>query len=190
MPENTNRDPHAANAAPVPAARTPRRTWRRRLRAFLLPQLNRRFFLRLGLVTLAAWLVFGHLFIPTWSRGDSMAPNYHSGGVNVCFTLRYAFHPPGPGDVVMVSFAGRHVMLLKRVVAVAGETVEFRYGRLYVNYQRRPEPWVKFPCDWNLPPRKVKPGHVYVVGDNRSMPLERHYFGQAPLERIVGGPLW
>jgi hypothetical protein len=29
-----------------------------------------------------------------------------------------------------------------------------------------------------------------VVGDNRSMPIENHYFGQAAMERIMGGPLW
>jgi hypothetical protein len=29
-----------------------------------------------------------------------------------------------------------------------------------------------------------------VVGDNRSMPIENHYFGQASKARVMGGPLW
>jgi hypothetical protein len=29
-----------------------------------------------------------------------------------------------------------------------------------------------------------------VVGDNRSMPIENHLFGNASLKRIVGVPLW
>jgi hypothetical protein len=29
-----------------------------------------------------------------------------------------------------------------------------------------------------------------VVGDNRSMPIENHHFGQTSRSRIVGGPLW
>jgi hypothetical protein len=36
----------------------------------------------------------------------------------------------------------------------------------------------------------VDQGSVYVVGDNRSMPVEDHYFGQASIKRIVGVPLW
>jgi hypothetical protein len=29
-----------------------------------------------------------------------------------------------------------------------------------------------------------------VVGDNRSMPIENHHFGQASKVRVIGGPLW
>jgi len=55
-------------------------------------------------------------------------------------------------------------MLLKRIVALEHDTVAFRDGRLLVNQQEVKEPHVSGPCDWNLSPRQVKPGHVYVVG--------------------------
>jgi hypothetical protein len=29
-----------------------------------------------------------------------------------------------------------------------------------------------------------------VVGDNRNMPLEHHYFGQTTVKRIIGVPIW
>ena len=90
----------------------------------------------------------------------------------------------------MVRHSDEKVMFLKRVVAVAGDTVEFRAGRLYVNGEAVEEDYVTYPCDWTLPEREVKSGHVYVVGDNRSMAMKRHVFGQTPLERIAGGPLW
>ena len=82
------------------------------------------------------------------------------------------------------------MLLLKRVVAFEGETVEFRNGDLYINGIRIEEPYVKYACDWNLPPRKVKKDHIYVVGDNRSMPIEQHKFGQVAKDRIYGAPLW
>lgn len=68
-------------------------------------------------------------------------------------------------------------MLIKRVVALAGETVEFRDGRCLVDGVPLDEPYVRFPCDWNAPPKLVPPGHLYVVGDNRSMPQETHVSG-------------
>mgnify|MGYP000814967015 CR=1 FL=1 len=64
---------------------------------------------------------------------------------------------------------------------------EDRSGTLYVNGEPVAEPYVKFNKGmWNLPPRKVSPGYVYVVGDNRGMPMEQHKFGQIRKSRIQG----
>jgi len=81
-------------------------------------------------------------------------------------------------------------MLLKRIVALEGEQVAFRNGRLMVEGKELEEPYVRLPCNWNLSPRQVDKGCLYVVGDNRSLPMETHYFGQTPVKRIVGVPLW
>jgi signal peptidase I len=81
-------------------------------------------------------------------------------------------------------------MLLKRILAVEGETLEFRRGQLYINGKPVPEPYVAMPYDWNLGPRTVDSGHVYVVGDNRRVPMLTHAFGQTPISRILGTPLW
>lgn len=80
-------------------------------------------------------------------------------------------------------------MLLKRVVALAGETVEFRKGVLYVNGNLIEEPYLRYRSDWQLPPRTVSLGHVYVVGDNRGTAIKRHKFGEININRIVGGVL-
>ena len=119
-----------------------------------------------------------------------MEPTYHNGGINFCWRLQYLFSEPQRGDIVLVRLAGSRVMLLKRVVAVEGEEVAFHNGKLVVDGTEINEPYVQYPCDWELSPRQVAQGNVYVVGDNRSEPLERHYFGQVSLERIVGGALW
>ena len=119
-----------------------------------------------------------------------MEPTYRSGGINFCWTLGYLFSKPSRHDVVLVRLAGKRVLLLKRVVAVAGESVQFRDGKLFVNGSMVHEPYVRYPCNWNLGPRRVKNGYIYVVGDNRSMYMKDHSFGQTPIERIAGVPLW
>ncbi|OPZ74051.1 MAG: hypothetical protein BWY82_00876 [Verrucomicrobia bacterium ADurb.Bin474] len=48
------------------------------------------------------------------------------------------------------------------------------------------EPYVLLPCDWNLESRVVDPGHFYVIGDNRSVALDQHVFGQVSRGRITG----
>lgn len=160
------------------------------LRRFFLPRMNRRFFIRLLLVACAAALVFTQVLIPLRIDGRSMEPTYRDGGFTFCWRQRFLFVEPGHGDVVAIRFVGRRVMLLKRVVALAGETVEFRHGLLLVNGRPVDEPYVAGPSDWELKARRVEPGKVYVVGDNRGVPMAGHRFGQVAKNRIVGGTLW
>jgi signal peptidase I len=119
-----------------------------------------------------------------------MEPTYPNGGINFCWRLYLLFSEPKRHDVVAVRFAGTKVMLLKRIVALENEWVEFRNGKLFINGEEMEEPYVRYPCNWNLTPRRVEKSCVYVVGDNRDMPMEMHLFGQASIKRIIGIPLW
>jgi signal peptidase I len=160
------------------------------LKRFLFPPITRRSLLRVFLVVVFALLFFDFVCIPLRIRGYSMEPTYKNGGFNFCFRFQYAFSKPERGDVVVIRLAGKKVMLLKRVVALEGDMVEFRKGKLFVNEEEVEEAYVRYPSDWNLPPRKVDKNHVYVVGDNRSVSIEVHRFGQTSIERIIGAPLW
>jgi len=162
----------------------------KKIHRFFFPSLTPKFLIRVSFVALFAYLFFGHICIPLRIKGSSMAPTYRNGGVNFCWRLRYVFSEPNRGDVVTVRFAGNRVMLLKRVVAVEGERVEFRDGKLSVDGKEIDEPYVRYPCNWNLPPRQVEKDCVYIVGDNRSMPIGSHHFGQTSITRIIGVPLW
>jgi signal peptidase I len=161
-----------------------------KIRQFFFPSLTPKFLIRVSLVALFAYIFFGHLCIPFTIQGISMEPTYHNGGVNFCWRLHYLFSEPKRHDVVTVRFAGNKVMLLKRVVAREGEQVEFREGKLFVDGKEIEEPYIRYPCDWNLPPRQVEEDCIYVVGDNRNMPIENHHFGQTTKNRIMGVPLW
>jgi signal peptidase I len=160
------------------------------IRQFFFPSITPRFLIRVCLVAIFASLFFGYVCIPFRIQGISMEPTYRDGRINFCWKLHYLFSKPKRHDVVAVRFAGNRIMLLKRVVALEGEQVEFRDGRLLVDGKELREPYVLYPCHWNLTPRRVEKDCVYVVGDNRSMPIENHYFGQASVKRVIGGPLW
>ncbi len=161
-----------------------------RLKRFFVPEAGRKYFIRVLIVAVSAFIVFQYVLIPFFIRGDSMWPTYTDGSFNFCFTPAYLFSRPQRGDVVTIRMAGKRVMLLKRIVALEHDIVAFKDGRLFVNHQAVTEPYTSGPCDWQLPPREVKAGHVYVVGDNRSVPMARHDFGQTPVGRITGVPLW
>jgi signal peptidase I len=135
----------------------------------------------------------GRVLLPVKVQGISMEPTYRNGSVNFINRLAYLWHAPRRGDVVSVRYAGEHLMLFKRVIALPGETIAFDNGTVLINGQPLDEPYERqrsqTPGHWNLAPRKLGPDEYYVVGDNRSMPLDWHYFGSVERVRIMGKAL-
>ncbi len=160
------------------------------LRHFFLPKITRPYILRVLLLTLFMFIFFKFVFLPFRIDGHSMEPTYMNGSFNFCFKLRYMFSDLKRQDIVLIRLAGEKVFLLKRVVALQGDTVAFQKGSLFVNGEKVLEEYVHFTSDWNLSLRTVEKGHVYVVGDNRSVSIYSHRFGQTSIKRVIGVPLW
>ncbi len=160
------------------------------LRKFLFPALTRNYLKRLIFLGLGTYIFFSHVLIPLRIQGHSMDPTYRDGSFAFCSRQQYLFSEIERFDVVTIRFSGHNVMLLKRVIALAGDTLEFREGTLYINGEQVEEPYVQHHSSWNLPVRKIKPGFVYVVGDNRGTSMARHKFGQVRIDRIIGGVIF
>jgi signal peptidase I len=158
-----------------------------KIRRFFFPSLNRRYLTRLIFLGLSCYLIFSYLLIPMRIQGYSMEPTYLNNSFAFCWRPQYFFSQIERFDVVTIRFTGKKLMLLKRVIALSGDTLEFREGILYINEKQIQEPYVQHRTPWNLAPRTIQPGHVYVVGDNRGTSMSRHRFGQVEVKRIIGG---
>jgi signal peptidase I len=165
-----------------------RPTW---LRIALFGRNPARTLWRVAALIIVSIIVFGFVLEPIRVQGISMLPTYRNRQFDFVNRLAYLFHEPRRGDVVAIRLvAGPHVMYMKRIVGLPGETVGFHRGFLLVNGKAMFEPYVKTPCDWELPPRTVAPDQVYVVGDNRGMPAIDHDKGMASRRLIVGKVLF
>ena len=154
------------------------------------PKMGKAYLIRVLILAITAYLFFGFLCRPMFLNGKSMEPNYRDRTLNFCWAPAYWFRKPARGDVAVFRYAGDRILLLKRIIAFPGEIVEFRDGYLYLNGIKQEESYVKTKrAKWNLPPRKVSPGHLYVVGDNRSVPMYQHKFGEIRQSRLEGGLL-
>ncbi len=134
-------------------------------------------------------LAYKFAVVPVRVHGISMMPTYKEGRVNLVNRLAYLLHAPRRGDTVAIKLAGEHVMYLKRIIALPGETLEFRGGHAFVNGECLDEPYVKYPCNWEHAPEKLGPDEYYLVGDNRSMDFSEHYQGKAWKRQMVGKTL-
>jgi len=146
----------------------------------------KRTLIRATVLAVVCLVVFKYILLPIKIDGPSMMPTYKEKGINFVNRLAYLRHEPQRGDVVAVRFTGPHVMLMKRIVGLPGETISFRHGKLYVNGEPQNEPYVKFPCDWDRRPRVLSADEFFVVGDNRSMDIDLHVHGAAERKRILG----
>jgi len=118
--------------------------------------------------------------------GPSMEPNLYRGYRVMAEKVSYHLHPPYRGDVVIVDRPGNEVSLIKRVVALPGETVEVRGGHTFINGKQIEESWVINFGGPSYPPTLVPPDHVFILGDNRSNSRDSRAIGPVPMDTIKG----
>ncbi|NOZ63658.1 MAG: signal peptidase I [Caldiserica bacterium] len=74
----------------------------------------------------------------------------------------------------------------KRVIALPGETVSVRGGKVFINGVYLYEPYIKSPPKYYLPPIKIPEGCYFVLGDNRNNSEDSSVYGPIPRELILG----
>lgn len=150
--------------------------------------------MRLLIIVVVLVLLRAYVLIPIQVDGPSMLPNFREHSIHVVNRLAYLRHEPQRGDVVAIRYSGvgrlsgNSVILMKRIVGLPGETIEFHEGKVFIDGRMLPEPYVRSDSDWDFKPDHSHLGEdeYYFVGDNRSMPASNHYQGSARRERIIG----
>jgi len=173
--------PDAAIDQPAPSRR-----WLQILKICAVGRHPRRTLARIIVLAAACFIVFGFILLPVRVTGISMEPTYHNGAIRFSNRLAFLWHEPQRRDVVTIRYAGIHAMLMKRIIGLPGETVQFVRGQALIDGAPLDEPYVSWGCRWNLHPIKLGDGDYFVVGDNRSMRMQDHEFGKTRREKIVG----
>jgi signal peptidase I len=130
-----------------------------------------------------------NLFLAQATRvyGSSMEPNLHTDQRLVVEKVSYRLHGPRRGDVVVLRMPEHGPeLLIKRIVALPGETIDIRHGTVYIDQQALEEPYLIRSTDSTFAPTTVPEGDVFVLGDNRGASNDSRVFGPVPIDRIVG----
>ena len=130
-----------------------------------------------------------NLFLAQATRvyGQSMEPNLHTDQRLVVEKVSYSLHQPRRGDVVVLRLPERGPeLLIKRVIALPGETIEVRSGDVYIDGQVLNEPYLVRSTNGTYGPYTVPEGSIFVMGDNRGASNDSRVFGAVSLDRVVG----
>jgi len=118
----------------------------------------------------------------------------------------YHKHPGRRGEVVIVRrqsdssgvpTADQDLLIVKRIIAIGGDTIEGKDGQVFLNSQIQSEPFVNH----NSPlgshrqldrfgPVVIPIGKYFVMGDRRDISLDSRSFGPVDASSIVGKPLY
>ena len=97
------------------------------------------------------------------------------------------FHLPTLGDVIVFHLPDDQKRdLVKRVIGVPGDIVGIVNGVVYVNGSPLQEPYIANRDTSNFSPLLIRPGHYFVLGDNRTASSDSRLLGQIPRDNIVG----
>jgi signal peptidase I len=143
---------------------------------------------------------------------ESMLPTLQRGDRVIVEKVGYRFGGPARGDIVVferdvapeendesvwtklsdsikslfgLPTAGNED-LIKRVIAIEGDTVEGRGADVLVNGEPIDDDYVDGEATYDFPPTVVGSDEVFVMGDNRNASEDSRVFGTVPESRIVG----
>ena len=140
---------------------------------------------------LAALVIKTYLLQAFYIPSPSMEPTLEIQDRVLVNKLSYRLHEVHRGDVLVFERPPNDLGvirdLIKRVVALPGETVEGRDGSVYVNGKRLAEPYLpRGTVTGQFGPEQIPPDHIWVMGDNRSNSSDSRVFGAVPESRIIG----
>jgi signal peptidase I len=135
-----------------------------------------------------AMLVQAFLIKPFTIHQVSMEPTLDEGDRILINRVVYHFREPKNGDVVVFHSPVKDGEdLVKRVIAVGGDTVSISDGKLYVNGVVQNEPYLleqNFAGEMEETP--IPEGQLFVMGDNRNNSGDSRFFGPIDEDLVLG----
>ena len=138
------------------------------------------------------YLATHYIFQTVVVDGDSMNPTLMNSQRFMLNRVEYYFRQPQGGDIVVIKDPEDGGLSIKRIVAVAGETIELADGGVLINGLKLKEHYLS-------PGTKTFSYHVYdhekipcgreqffVMGDNRGNSADSRVYGPVPRQNILG----
>ena len=139
-------------------------------------------------VLVGALILFNIMLLPCRIVSDSMAPTLNTGDLAVHNRLAYVARSPQRGEVITFKVNGE--LVGKRIIGIAGDTIAFHDGYVYLNGQLLDESaYLGEDVETNsMDEFTVPEGTVFVLGDNRENSEDSRFWNDpyVPIKVIEG----
>lgn len=125
--------------------------------------------------------------VPTGTMLPTIKPGYTAIGQ----LDAYKNSNPKRGDIIVFKplpgISNANVPFMKRVIAVGGETVEIKAGKVFINGKMLSEPYIKNFGTGDMTVVTVPEGTLFVMGDNRPNSYDSRMWSKPflPVENII-----
>jgi len=140
-------------------------------------------------IIIAAVLLFRHfLYSPIRVSGDSMVPTLNDGDIMILDKIGYKINGLDRFDIVVVDYKGEKI--IKRVIGLPGDHVEYKDDKLYINGKFLEEEYKrKETSDFILEflgENTIPKDKYLVLGDNRPISKDSRIIGLVDKSDIEG----
>lgn len=123
-----------------------------------------------------------YCYSPVYVSGESMMNTLHDGDIMILDIIGSKQHDYQRFDIVVVD-SGKD-LIIKRVIGLPGEKIEYKNNELYINHKKINDPYGNGKTeDFEL---TVPKGKYFVLGDNRQNSMDSRYFGAFSKKQIKG----
>ena len=121
-------------------------------------------------------------FAPIRVNGKSMDNTLKNGDIMILDIVGLRHSEIKRFDIVVIDQGNEYI--IKRVIALPGEEIEYKDNKLYINGKKIKDKYGNGETsDFNL---KVGKNKYFVMGDNRTNSLDSRYFGAFNKNKIIG----
>lgn len=140
------------------------------------------------IIIVIAILIKLFVFSPVKVNGTSMNPTLNDGDIMILNEIGYHINGVSRFDIVVANVDGEK--LIKRVIGLPGEKVEYRDNNLYINDELVVENFKHDDTDdfsiSELDAEEVPDNHYFLVGDNRGNSKDSRIIGFVHKGKILG----
>ena len=140
------------------------------------------------LIVFVVVLIRTYVATPVIVSGDSMVPTLEDKQLLLLNKIGYNFNDIKRNDIVVVAVSNKEI--IKRVIGLPGEIVEYHSNTLYINGHEVEDYYAYNTSDFTLQSicncDKIPDNKYLVLGDNRAVSADSRIIGLIDRENILG----
>ena len=136
------------------------------------------------IIIVVVLLIKHYVITPIKVNGNSMNNTLKNKDIMILDKISYRFQEIERFDIVVIKKGNDY--LIKRVIGMPGETLEYKNNKLYINGKNIDEKFIHEKTNDFIMEDKIPDDCYFVVGDNRPVSNDSRYIGVINKKDILG----